>query len=326
MTTPSENKPLPGARNISTHEILRELARYKWLLLFLGITLGSGTFWFLKNRLLKNPASASFYLNDNNSLSLTAQNTETKPLDGLLTGDNFNRVYQLITSTRTLNYMIRKFSLYEHYHLDSTREFAYERALEKLRNSIDIKKSPYNLVTVTVNDEYRYRAAEMANELVSFVDRLNKTILIESLQKKIRIYTSLIADLRKETEVRHAEMDSLLQQLNSAAARMDNRAGSADKLLAIEQRLSALTGSMESSNTELQRILRYYSLANQIISERNLPTLMMIQYATPNPHSLALKAAVFTLPVLLFFLTFFILFLYWKLRYREYFVLFFKHS
>lgn len=111
MESPKTNPPQIKSRNVSTHDLVHAVSKLKWLILIISIGIGGFTFWYSKTRILTYSSSASFYINDINSVSLTTQNNETKPLDGLLTGESFNRVYQLILSSRTQNYLIRKFKL-----------------------------------------------------------------------------------------------------------------------------------------------------------------------------------------------------------------------
>ncbi|MBK6445049.1 MAG: hypothetical protein IPG90_00465 [Bacteroidetes bacterium] len=320
-----ENSPSQfRSRNISTHDLLHAISKLKWLILVSAILIGTVSFWYCKTRILSYSSSASFYINDINSVSLTSPNNETKPLDGLLTGENFNRVYQLISSTRTQNYLIRKFGLLKHYHIDSTKEFSYEKAINRLRRNIEIKKSPFNMVTITVHDEYRYLAAEMANEIVSFVDKLNKDILLSALQRKIQIYQGLIKEMQKTNQARIVEMESLLKKMNGVFIDAENKKYNAETLLMLQQKMSGIISDIETANGELIRAQRYHSLALQIIKEKNLPTILMMQYATPYSYSLAPKALGMSIVFVIFCITMFIVFLYWKMRYGNYISLFFK--
>lgn len=324
MDTPAPNQNQIKARTVTTHELVHAISRLKWLLLTGLVLIGCLAFWYSKTRILKYSASATFYINDINSVSLTSPNNETKPLDALLTGENFNRVYQLISSTRTHNYLIHKFGLIQHYRIDSTREFSYERTLNRLKANIEVKKSPFNMVTVTVSDEYRYKAAEMANDIISFVDKLNKNMLLESVQRKINIYKGLILEINKMNQARKNEIDALLREINSTLINIENKKQNGAMLMEQQQRLSGMISEIEAANTELTRIQRYHTLALQILKEKNLPTIILMQYATPYSYSLAPKALGMSLLVVAFFFTLFVLFLYWKLRYGNYVSLFLK--
>lgn len=312
------------ARNVSTHDLLHAISKLKWLILIFSIAFGCFSFWFVKTRVLTYTSFASFYITDNASTSLTVPNVDTKTLDGLLTGENFNRIYQLFLSTRTQNYLIRKFHLMEHYHIDSTKEFSHERVVNKLKKNIEIKKSPFNLVTITVSDEYRYLAAEMANEIISFVDKLNKEILIETLQRKISIYKGLITEIQKTNLQRTKEIENILHNMNVAYAESENKKQTTSTLLELQQRMSGIISEIEQSNTELSRIQRYNLLSMQMLKQKNIATMVMIQYATPSSNSLNPQALLVTMVLLLLLMTFFILLLYWKLRYGVYFRLFIR--
>ncbi|MBL0064429.1 MAG: hypothetical protein IPP38_05300 [Bacteroidetes bacterium] len=318
MESPKTNPPQIKSRNVSTHDLVHAVSKLKWLILIISIGIGGFTFWYSKTRILTYSSSASFYINDINSVSLTTQNNETKPLDGLLTGESFNRVYQLILSSRTQNYLIRKFKLFEHYHIDSTKEFSFEKVANRLRNNIEIKKSPFNLVTVTVNDEYRYLAAEMANEIIYFVDKQNKIILSEGVQRKITIYNSLIQDIQKTNQTRKREIEALLSKMNAIVADLENRKQNTQTLLELQQKLTGMIVEMEASNTDLIKIQRYQTLALQLIKEKNLPSIMFMQYARPYSFSLIPKALLVSIGMMALFWTVFIILLYWKMKYSGY--------
>ena len=173
---------IPGQRSLvdqETKELIRHVRTRKWKFLIIIFFSGLLAFYFLKFLFLDYSSTSSFFVNDHSII--TSSTLELKAFESISSGDNFNRIYQLVNSAATQKHLIDKFNLIKHYNIDSTKEFHYQKTIELVRSHITVKKSPYNSISVTVRDRHRYLSAEMANEIVSFIETLNQDFYLKKI-------------------------------------------------------------------------------------------------------------------------------------------------
>ena len=104
--------------------------------------------------------------------------------------------------------------------------------------------------------------------------------------------------------------------MNVAYAESENKTNHST-LFELQQRMSGIISEIEQSNTELSRIQRYNLLSMQMLKQKTSPPwwwFSMLHWV-PTLSTAALLGYNGTSPVLM---TFFILLLYWKLRYGVY--------
>ncbi len=161
MSQPASSANL-SPTGIETMELIQHLWKMKWKYLVIVLLTGFLSFYFFKFHILEYSATSSFFVNDHSVINSTS-------LENLPYGDNLNRIFQMVNSTQSHIHLIKKFDLYNHYGVDTTKEFHLQVAIVKIRSKIEVKKNPYNTITVTVKDRDRFLASELANEVVAFI-------------------------------------------------------------------------------------------------------------------------------------------------------------
>jgi hypothetical protein len=123
-----------------------------------------------------------------------------------------NRLVTLSTSRSLEEHLVNKFKLYEHYKIDTTDKLKGYWVSEELRSHFKTVKTPDGLLKIEVLDKDPNIAAQMANEIVTQLDTLNKLVIME---KKLG-FTSLYA---REAEVAQTHLetmrDSLIRAINN---------------------------------------------------------------------------------------------------------------
>ena len=307
-----------GITSVSTHEILTVLSKRKWLYLSLLLFSGALSFWVLKYKLFTYTSQASFYMSEGSGGASIGQNQEYNFDGGINANEQFNRAYQLVNSTQVYDHLIKKFDLVKHYDLDTTDEFYYEAALAELTNSIVIKKTPFNQIAVFVSDKHRYLAADMANEILSYCDEINKKLIMNSMNQKLELYDLMLKKAQEDNEARTDLLKAQMSDLNSIMTRLEKQPVNSMALLDLQSRLGGLISRVESSTEELIRMKVFYSLAVQSIKEKNLPTVVVVKKARPSHRSVGWQSVLVCGMIMLLVLSGIIYSIYFKLRYKNY--------
>lgn len=120
--------------------------------------------------------------------------------------NDINRMISIAYSANVIDFLINEYKLYDHYRIDTTKNLWQWKTKKELLSKYSCKKSELGAVEVTVLDEDRYLAAEMANKVVELIDRQSKEIIIRNKQKVLDLYKAKYD--QKENEV-HTVADSL---------------------------------------------------------------------------------------------------------------------
>jgi hypothetical protein len=310
--------PTPGQTIVDheTRELIKHFKRRKWLYLVVILGFGSYSFYLFKFHLLYYTSTASFLINDHSIISPST--LEFKSLESISSQDNFNRTYELINSAATQKHLIEKFGLMKHYGIDSTQEFAMQKTTERIRSNITVKKSPFNTISVTVRDKYRYLAADMANEIVSYLENLNEESYIKNLQKKIDVSQAYLKQLQKDNNEKSAEIERLLRHLDSLLARKNITGKLSEELMTQQQKLNQVMSTFQFATYELISSQKLYNLSQQSLNFKSFPTITILLTAMPAARSTAVTAALLSLGIMV--LTFMILILqaYLFIHYKDY--------
>ncbi|MFM2134990.1 MAG: hypothetical protein RL021_390 [Bacteroidota bacterium] len=281
--------------------ILREILRYRkthLLLLLLVFTASLLTFRFV---LLEYSAATTVVVID--GLRNENKSAERNAPDFLLSTDQFNRIYQVVYSNEMYDHLIRNFSLFDHYHIDSTQPSAYAGAVDRLSASVNIKKTPYNAAVITVHDQDRETAVAMANEIALYADTLNATWLLRIQEKRRAVYQSTLDELEQRISGYQLKVDELLTRLsgNSKDEKVNGD---------LRRTVNALTATLETFRIESRQLV----FALQTLQKRNYPTVWQQERALPERASLLLPSLIWSAGIAMLFIILTILFHYFRLE------------
>jgi uncharacterized protein involved in exopolysaccharide biosynthesis len=114
--------------------------------------------------------------------------------------NDINRMISIAYSANVIDYLINEYKLYNHYNIDTTEKLWQWKTKKELLSKYSCKKNELGAVEVTVVDEDKFLAAEMANKVVELIDKQSKEIIIKNKQKVLALYKSKYE--QKEFEVR----------------------------------------------------------------------------------------------------------------------------
>jgi hypothetical protein len=184
--------------------------------------------------------------------------------------------------------------------------------------SIEIKRTPYGLISVTYKDRNRDLAADIANDIVSELDFLNKKFIITAFKQKLGISDSVVKDIAKENVMASSHFDSLLTKFTAKISSIGKIAGENSEALQMQRSLMQLTIDLKSSTDDLKRQRKMYRWSVEALESKNLPSVTPIQKALPDTTNIVRTALFFATmaSICAFFVS--ILAVYFLERYASY--------
>ena len=296
-------------------KLVFHVRKRKWRYLAIILALGITCFFFLKYTVLYYTSTASFFVNE--SVIMSSSGLDVKAFESISPGDKFTRTYELINSATTRDHLIKKFHLAKHYGIDTTREFYYQQIAMILRSRIAVKKNPFNTITVTVSDKHRYLAAEMANEILEFVEKSNQQTYINNIRDKMNISESFVRELQADNQKKSAGIDSLIQDISRAVVSGKLSEQAQLTLLGQQQKLSAMVTNFQLSTNDLVNSQKLYLLSLQALNFKNFPTTTVVQTAMPAARSIAYSAFLYSVLVMVLVAFFLVFQAYLIIHYRD---------
>jgi uncharacterized protein involved in exopolysaccharide biosynthesis len=93
------------------------------------------------------------------------------------------RLLQILNSEQLINHLIEKFNLKKHYKVDSTSKFYMTTIKNTIASNIKSQRTKYKSIKTDVFDEDPQMAADMANEITSYVDTIYYEIGLKRAQE-----------------------------------------------------------------------------------------------------------------------------------------------
>jgi tyrosine-protein kinase Etk/Wzc len=93
------------------------------------------------------------------------------------TGEDLDRLFSILVSEETINYLISKFDLYKHYEIDSTTSNGRHLMKTSFKSNYNVSKSKYDAIVVAVEDVDPKLAADIANHARDYTDIVAQKLL-----------------------------------------------------------------------------------------------------------------------------------------------------
>lgn len=200
---------------------------------------------------------------------------------------------QVLQSTRLLDSLDHRFDLSEQYGIDRTLTGSAQKLYDRLGRNINIEKTRYNSVSVTVRDHDAEQAAAMANAIVELGDVIKESLLFDNRMTAYRVARELYHQKMEEVnalEEQYAKTE-LLPGDRSYASIMDyNR-----KQQVYEEELHELT--RRRNRYEIMRKTMEVKLPEAYVIS---PAVSAYRPAWPPRLLLSFSAAVIYMVVFLF--------------------------
>ncbi len=174
--------------------------------------------------------------------------TSTKDMDYIGTSNDIDRILSIAESEPLKDFLIKKFDLYKHYDVDSTKMKAPYRVLEELDERYKVKKTKLDAIELSVEDVDRNWAANIANAAREQID-----IIAQQMIKQNQL------NLLKAYENGFAEKDKTLAQLGDSLRMLRELTGVIDP----EKQTEAMTtAAMNAENSFIRTQAKFNALKN----------------------------------------------------------------
>lgn len=235
--------------------------------------------YFLVDYVLEYEGGSTFYLANESLVNPTVfgQSGQEDILQVSLVQE---RVYQLAYSTEMMTFLIKRFDLYKHYGIDTTKDYHFEKAVIELTEKISFNKLTSDLSSILVRDRNNEIAAAMANAAVWKLDELNKKYLINKLQGNLNFYESFVKESEKVSREQNRLLAEYMEILSSGRTHKGPKT-----LSEVEFSLYEAVGKIRDVTTQLLKSRSMYNNALTSLQSKNLPSLVIVKKALPDLES-----------------------------------------
>ena len=235
--------------NFNNLSLIQLILKWKWHILIItvvaalcGAIFSSATFItpLYKSEAIAYPANISPYSDE----------SETE------------QMLQIINSQSIADSIIEKYDLWSHYKIDRNYEFAKTYMMYEYHEKIKISKTPYEAISIVVNDKDPVVACNIANDILHFYDQKVAQLHRQKVGEVVAMYERQLA-------LKQQGIDSLKQQLTDLGIQygISNYTGQAREITR-----GYLNGSAKA--TELKHNIELYGplavdLETKIVAEGN---------------------------------------------------------
>lgn len=204
------------------------------------------------------------------------------------TKEDVNRLLGIANSAELKTYMVSKFHLFNHYEIDSAgTSYPFTKVIQELEDNYTAMKNDLGSVEITIYDQDSKLAAEMANEIVSKVDDIGRSILMNYRLKMLDVYSNKVTENEKAVKIFTDSIINIKKQYglfggmenlgNKVNVLSNDKTGDAQQAM---ERLKVLEDNKKSAVRELNNSTTQLSMFKASIN-KDVPTLNVLQKAYP---------------------------------------------
>lgn len=190
------------------------------------------------------------------------------------TNNDLERLRQMGLSSQLIGHMVKKFDLYNRYDIDQTDKLAGYKVSEEYKDNYTISKNENDALEVSILDTDPNTAAQMANEVVRFIDSLNRQSLLNN-------NSTLYASLKASLDEKYKELSEVRGSVEG------NKNNEEKKSASISPQTLLQTGEINEFNsrlmdkiTEAIELKEKYAQIHALLNS-NFTTIFIIEHATP---------------------------------------------
>lgn len=106
-----------------------------------------------------------------NLVETSVATSDTKDILTFGEDEEAERLLQILHSDKVRTHVVEKFNLMDHYEIDTTpKNFPYTKLIKKYKGNVKFRRTEFLSIEIEVLDEDAQMAADMANEIASYVD------------------------------------------------------------------------------------------------------------------------------------------------------------
>jgi uncharacterized protein involved in exopolysaccharide biosynthesis len=232
-----------------------------------------------------------------NSLTLNESSVRRGNISDFGEEEEAEQLLQIINSEELFERVIEKNGLYNHYKIDRDDRYARSKIRQKYRSNISAKRTKYNSIDITVDDNDAKKAAEIANSVAEFTDSVKnrmirdraKTSMTMLDEEGVRLDTSLqkiitvLDRLQAMGVVGDLERSGLYQAYGEALRNGDRRVIDElhKQIEANKQHGDEYDTSKKERDILTDQKLKFYSYRNQFIADMSIdiPQKFVVDHA-----------------------------------------------
>jgi tyrosine-protein kinase Etk/Wzc len=186
--------------------------------------------------------------------------TSNKDMEYYGSEEDVDRIMTIAQSASLYEFLIKRFDLYKHYDIDSTKELAPFKVQEHLTKLYEVKKTKNNAIEISVEDLDKKFAADMARVAREKTDEIAQLMIRETQINLIKAY-----------EMNIDEKNKTLYSIGDSLSRLRQSYGVIDP----EKQTEAITKSAVDAEANFYRSRAKYDILkkNSIISNDTLAQL-----------------------------------------------------
>ncbi len=175
---------------------------------------------------------------------------------------DIDRILTIANTSAIIDYIINKYHLMDHYGYDSTKELARYNTKKKFLKNYSAVETEYGAVEISIWDQDKNLASEMANHVVATIDEHNKEMLLRDRKLVIETFKNEVAG--KEANVK---------KLNDSIASAKAAHATPETLLILDSKLQAAVSDLNNNKIILEQ--------NQTAANTDFSTLHITEEAYP---------------------------------------------
>jgi uncharacterized protein involved in exopolysaccharide biosynthesis len=195
-----------------------------------------------------------------------------KELEFYGSNQDLDRLLTVCHSNELKDQLIKEFNLYQHYNIDSTTSLAHHKIRMKMEKLMDIIKTKYDAIDLSIEDHDRILAAQMTNRAREIVNIASHQLIAERLQDVSQTYATGIEQMQLRINTLNDSLSALrkiypIYNIEAQTEKMANIATQVTSDLAGEQaRYDALKMNKASKDTLLYLMAKIKGLQTQLKS------------------------------------------------------------
>ena len=176
--------------------VIRLIIKWKWYIIIVCTVALVGSIVVSDPHIMKPYYAAKTVILPANPNSTNSENLfEQKTQNFFGTSDDVDRLMSIAQSAQLNQFIVRKYSLFRHYEIDSATTTYPNYTVNKLfEDNYNVERTDKGSIEITVYDHDKDTAAWMANHIAWKIDDISKNLLMDSKQKMVSIYMNKIND------------------------------------------------------------------------------------------------------------------------------------
>ncbi len=126
--------------------------------------------------------------------------------------EDAERLLQVLESANIRDRIVARFNLMEHYGIPEDAQYRRTRLIQEYRGNINIRRTQYGAVEVSVRDKDPLMAADIANELAALADTVQNELRFERAQLAYNVAKGQLEELERQVKEIEDSLQVIMRQ------------------------------------------------------------------------------------------------------------------